>query len=89
MLLIHVAEQKAAALQETLRRKEAEFQAQEERYKKYIEKAKSVIKTLDPKQNTGSAEVAVLRSQLLEKHKIIEDLEVSTLFLFITICCYS
>lgn len=67
--------QKAEALQETLGRKEAEFQALEERYKKYIEKAKSVIKSLDPKQNSGSAEVAVLRSQLLEKHKIIEDLE--------------
>jgi hypothetical protein len=76
MLLILLAEQKAATLQETLRRKESEFQALEERYKKYIEKAKSVIKTLDPKQNPGSAEVAVLRSQLLEKHKIIEDLEV-------------
>jgi protein HOOK3 len=63
-------------LEETLRRKDAEFQALEERYKKYIEKAKSVIKTLDPKQNPGSAEAAVLRSQLLEKHKIIEDLEV-------------
>lgn len=67
--------QKAEALQETLGRKEAEFQALEERYKRYIEKAKSVIKSLDPKQNSGSAEVAVLRSQLLEKHKIIEDLE--------------
>jgi protein HOOK3 len=63
-------------LEETLRRKDAEFRALEERYKKYIEKAKSVIKTLDPKQNPGSAEAAVLRSQLLEKHKIIEDLEV-------------
>ena len=74
--LILSAEQKAETLQETLGRKEAELQALEERYKKYIEKAKSVIKSLDPKQNSGSAEVAVLRSQLLEKHKIIEDLEV-------------
>jgi len=53
-----------------------EFQALEERYKRYIEKAKSVINSLDPKPNSGSAEVAVLRNQLLEKHKIIEDLEV-------------
>lgn len=68
-------------MQETLGRKETELQALEERYKKYIEKAKSVIKSLDPKQNSGSAEVAVLRSQLLEKHKIIEDLEVR--------CCVS
>lgn len=67
--------QKAEALQETLGRKEAEFQVLEGRYKKYIEKAKSVINSLDPKQNSGTAEVAVLRNQLLEKHKIIEDLE--------------
>jgi len=63
-------------LQDNLGRKEVEFQVLEGRYKKYIEKAKSVINSLDPKQNSGTAEVAVLRSQLIEKHKIIEDLEV-------------
>jgi hypothetical protein len=73
-------------LQETLGRKEAEFQALEERYKKYIEKAKSVIKSLDPKQNSGSAEVAVLRNQLLENRKIIEGLEVRCCLLFLLIC---
>ncbi|KDR07771.1 Hook-like protein 3 [Zootermopsis nevadensis] len=67
--------QKAAALQEALRRKEAELHALEERYKKCIEKAKSVVKTLEPKQNPVSAELAILRSELLEKYKIIEDLE--------------
>jgi len=67
--------QKAEALQDNLGRKEVEFQVLEGRYKKYIEKAKSVINSLDPKQNSGTAEVAVLRSQLIEKHKIIEDLE--------------
>jgi protein HOOK3 len=87
MLLILVTEQKVITLQEALRRKEAEFQSLEERYKKYIEKAKSVIRTLDPKQNSGSAEVAVLRNQLVEKGKIIEDLEVNSLFLFITFSC--
>ena len=66
-----------ASLQDALRRKDSELQALEDRYKKYIEKAKNVIKSLDPKQNAGSAEVAILRNQLLEKHKIIEDLEVS------------
>jgi protein HOOK3 len=76
-------------LEETLRRKDAEFQALEERYKKHIEKAKSVIKTLDPKQNPGSAEAAVLRSQLLEKHKIIEELEVRYCVLqFLFSFCY-
>ena len=75
--IILSAEQKGEALQETLRRKEAEFQVLEGRYKKYIEKAKSVINSLDPKQNSGTTEVAVLRDQLIEKHKIIEVLEVS------------
>nr|CAD7396008.1 unnamed protein product [Timema poppensis] len=68
--------QKLIVMQESLRRSEQEVVALEERYKRYIEKAKSVIKNLDPKQNPSSfAEVNVLRSQLLEKHKVIEDLE--------------
>jgi hypothetical protein len=74
--VILTSEQKVSTLEETLRKKDIDFQALEERYKKYIEKAKSVIRTLDPKQNPGSAEAAALRNQLLEKHKIIEDLEV-------------
>ena len=45
----------------------------EERYKKYIEKAKSVIKTLDPK--VGGPEVTALRSQINEKDRLIETLE--------------
>ena len=57
------------------------MQAMEERYKKYIEKAKSVIKTLDPKHNTGltaSPEVAALQAQLREKDRLIESLERET-----------
>ena len=52
------------------------FQGMEERYKKYIEKAKSVIKTLDPKQNPNAApETMALRSQLSEKDRLLETLE--------------
>ena len=48
----------------------------EERYKKYIEKAKSVIKTLDPKHNPAAApEINILRAQLSEKDKVIDELE--------------
>ena len=48
----------------------------EERYKKYIEKAKSVIKTLDPKHNPNAApEINILRAQLSEKEKVIDELE--------------
>ncbi len=52
------------------------MQSMEERYKKYIEKAKSVIKTLDPKQNPNAVpEVSALRKQLNEKDALIESLE--------------
>ena len=36
-------------LEDTMQKKDFDMQVMEERYKKYIEKAKSVIKTLDPK----------------------------------------
>ena len=62
-----------ASLTETLQKKEAEMAGMEERYKKYIEKAKSVIKTLDPKQNPNAApEVSALKTQLQDKDKVAE-----------------
>ena len=62
-----------ASLTETLHKKEAEMAGMEERYKKYIEKAKSVIKTLDPKQNPNAApEVSALKTQLQDKDKVAE-----------------
>jgi hypothetical protein len=57
---------------------ELEMVGMEERYKKYIEKAKSVIKTLDPKQTPGGGappEVNLLRNQLAEKDRVIDELE--------------
>lgn len=73
---LQAQKQKAFAVQEKLTRKEYENAALEERYKKYIEKAKSVIKSLDPKQsNSSPSEVVVLRNQLLEQRKMIEDME--------------
>ncbi|XP_071743602.1 protein Hook homolog 3 [Lepeophtheirus salmonis] len=63
-------------LNSSLQKKEAEISAMEERYKKYIEKAKAVIKTLDPSKGVaGSGEVTALRSQLQDKDKLIDDLE--------------
>lgn len=67
---------KVAMLQEVLQKKDEEMRTMEERYRKYLEKAKSVIRTLDPKHNTASSsEVQILRNQLQEKTKIIEHLE--------------
>lgn len=73
---LQAQKQKAFALQEKLTRREYDNVALEERYKKYVEKAKSVIKSLDPKQNNSSPnEVAVLRNQILEQRKIMENME--------------
>merc|ERR1712038_75169 len=70
------ANKKTASLQDTLAKKDIEMQGMEERYKKYIEKAKSVIKTLDPKQNPNAApETMALRTQLSEKDRLLETLE--------------
>ncbi|KAG5332467.1 HOOK protein, partial [Acromyrmex charruanus] len=73
---LQTQKQEAFALQEKLTRKKYENAALEERHKKYIEKAKSVIKSLDPKQNNSSPnEVIMLRNQLMEQRKMIEDME--------------
>ncbi|XP_042305704.1 protein Hook homolog 3 isoform X1 [Sceloporus undulatus] len=63
-------------LQEALHKKEEEMKQMEERYKKYLEKAKSVIRTLDPKQNQGSApEIQALKNQLQERERMFHSLE--------------
>lgn len=70
------ANKKIDSLQEHLNKKDLEMVGMEERYKKYIEKAKSVIKTLDPKQTpNGVPEVNLLRTQLAEKDRVIDELE--------------
>jgi len=66
---------KLVSLQDQLSRKDEDMRSMEERYKRYLEKAKSVIRTLDPKLNPSSNEVMALRSQLQEKERLIEHLE--------------
>ncbi|XP_041753128.2 protein Hook homolog 3-like isoform X2 [Coregonus clupeaformis] len=68
--------QKVEELEEALKKKDEDMKQMEERYKKYLEKAKSVIRTLDPKQNQGSApEVQTLKNQLQEKERMLHSLE--------------
>ncbi|NXH48926.1 HOOK1 protein, partial [Dicaeum eximium] len=67
--------QKIGELEAALRKKDEDMKAMEERYKMYLEKARNVIKTLDPKLNPASAEIMLLRKQILEKDKRIEELE--------------
>lgn len=69
-------DQRIQTLQDSLNKKEDEMKRMEERYKKYLEKAKSVIQSLDPKQHAGAPpEILILRNQLQEKNKLIENLE--------------
>uniref|UniRef100_A0A3B3X828 Hook C-terminal domain-containing protein n=1 Tax=Poecilia mexicana TaxID=48701 RepID=A0A3B3X828_9TELE len=49
----------------------------EQRYKRYMEKARTVIKTLDPKQPAPTPDVQSLRNQLTEKERKLQHLEVS------------
>lgn len=71
--------EKVSGLEESLTKKEGEMEAMEERYKKYLGKAKSVIKTLDPKHNPALVpDVSHLRSAIQEKERIIENMERET-----------
>uniref|UniRef100_A0A673IQW1 Calponin-homology (CH) domain-containing protein n=1 Tax=Sinocyclocheilus rhinocerous TaxID=307959 RepID=A0A673IQW1_9TELE len=65
-------------LQEILKKKDEDMRRMEDRYKRYVEKARTVIKTLDPKQKSSAvpAEVQVLKNQLTEKDRKIQHLEV-------------
>uniref|UniRef100_A0A8C1RCD3 Hook microtubule tethering protein 3 n=1 Tax=Cyprinus carpio TaxID=7962 RepID=A0A8C1RCD3_CYPCA len=65
--------QKIEELEDALKKKDEDMKQMEERYKKYLEKAKSVIRTLDPKQNQGSApEVQALKNQLQERERMMK-----------------
>uniref|UniRef100_A0A8C5SHT9 Hook microtubule tethering protein 1 n=1 Tax=Laticauda laticaudata TaxID=8630 RepID=A0A8C5SHT9_LATLA len=67
--------QKIEELEAALHKKDEDMKSMEERYKMYLEKARTVIKTLDPKLKPASAEIMSLRKQLAEKDKRIETLE--------------
>uniref|UniRef100_A0A8C5GZP5 Protein Hook homolog 3 n=1 Tax=Gouania willdenowi TaxID=441366 RepID=A0A8C5GZP5_GOUWI len=70
------ATQRVEELEDALKKKDDDMKQMEERYKKYLEKAKSVIRTLDPKQNQGSGpEVQALKNQLQEKERMLHSLE--------------
>ncbi|CAN9505997.1 unnamed protein product [Ophioblennius macclurei] len=61
-------------LQEILRKKDDDMKQMEERYKRYVEKARTVIKTLDPKHQPVP-EIQALKNQLTEKERKIQHLE--------------
>ncbi|XP_041666557.1 protein Hook homolog 3 isoform X3 [Cheilinus undulatus] len=72
----NASSQRVEELEDALKKKDDDMKQMEERYKKYLEKAKSVIRTLDPKQNQGSGpEVQALKNQLQEKERMLHSLE--------------
>ncbi|XP_043442613.1 protein Hook homolog 2 isoform X4 [Prionailurus bengalensis] len=65
-------------LQHSLQKKDADLRAMEERYRRYVDKARTVIQTLEPKQRPpGGAppELHTLRTQLRERDIRIRHLE--------------
>ncbi|KAM9763023.1 protein Hook homolog 1 [Menidia menidia] len=62
-------------LMAALKKKDDDMRAMEERYKMYLEKARNVIRALDPKLNPANAEIQALRNQLADREKQILNLE--------------
>ncbi|ESO94445.1 hypothetical protein LOTGIDRAFT_118217, partial [Lottia gigantea] len=58
-----------------LSKKDEEMKLMEERYKKYLDKARHIIKTLDPRHKSSSNETQALRNQLTERQRYVEYLE--------------
>lgn len=66
---------KVDELMAALKKKDDDMRAMEERYKMYLEKARNVIRALDPKLNPATAEIQSLRNQVAERDKQILCLE--------------
>ncbi|XP_068449176.1 protein Hook homolog 1 isoform X3 [Clinocottus analis] len=62
-------------LNAALKKKDDDMRAMEERYKMYLEKARNVIRALDPKLNPATAEIQALRNHLADRDKQILNLE--------------
>ncbi|XP_029440413.1 protein Hook homolog 2 [Rhinatrema bivittatum] len=71
-----ITAKKVDELQEILKRKDEDMRAMEERYKRYVDKARTVIKTLEPSRRPGlPPEIQALQNQLCEKEVKIQHLE--------------
>ncbi|XP_068599296.1 protein Hook homolog 1 [Brachionichthys hirsutus] len=62
-------------LMAALKKKDDDMRAMEERYKMYLEKARNVIRALDPKLNPATAEIQSLKVQLADREKQIVTME--------------
>ncbi|KAI8787128.1 protein Hook 3 isoform X1 [Biomphalaria glabrata] len=70
------ANERVIELANHLAKKDEEIKVMEEKYRKYLEKAKNVINSLDPRHgNDSSSELYTLKNQLHEKDTYINFLE--------------
>lgn len=76
---LQLQKRKVIALQEQLSKKDHELSILEDRYKRYVDKAKAVIKILDPRQQVSSLtlhSLSQLRNKMnAEKKQMIEDMK--------------
>lgn len=74
-------------MQVSLHQKDMEIQEWEEKHKKFIEKAKSVVKSMDAKNvSLSDVDISVLESKLIKANKEISDLKVITFFNYCRLC---
>uniref|UniRef100_A0A8C6WCN6 Hook microtubule tethering protein 2 n=1 Tax=Nannospalax galili TaxID=1026970 RepID=A0A8C6WCN6_NANGA len=73
-----LAARRIEELQDNLQKKDADLRAMEERYRRYVDKARKVIQTLEPKQQLpvrAPLELQALKTQLRERDVRIRHLE--------------
>uniref|UniRef100_T1J5Q8 Protein hook n=1 Tax=Strigamia maritima TaxID=126957 RepID=T1J5Q8_STRMM len=69
-------EQQMTTMLESLHKKEDDMRGMEERYKKYLGKAQSIIRVLDSKQSSDTSNgISTLKSELQQKEKTIAALK--------------
>ena len=75
---MNILEKKLAEKDTTIAQKASEINAMEERYVQYLEKAKMVLRQMDPRNSNSIShqEIQSLRKQLDEKDRRIKELEV-------------
>lgn len=66
-----------------LNAKEKEIIDLNEKYRVYLEKAKIVIKSLDPRNSNGINEIQYLKNQIIDKEKQIKQLMVIIIIILI------
>lgn len=64
-----------ALMTEKLNQKELELQEADEKFKKYLEKVKTVAKAIEPNLDLSNPDISLLRNQLAESQKSVKELQ--------------